>query len=77
MSTAQQQVRHGFTYLLPVLIGNLAPVLTLPIFTRILTPADYGAWALATARCFILEKIASPAQIPGHEEIGLRPKILY
>jgi len=49
VSTPQQQVRHGFTYLLPVLVGNLAPIVTLPIFTRILRPADYGAWALATA----------------------------
>ncbi len=59
MSTAQQQVRHGFTYLLPVLIGNLAPVLTLPIFTRILTPADYGAWALAMAYATLLTALSN------------------
>lgn len=49
MSDSRQQVRHGLTYLVPVLVGNAAPLITLPIFTRVLTPADYGAWALAAA----------------------------
>ena len=46
---SRQQVRHGLTYLVPVLVGNAAPLITLPIFTRVLGPADYGAWALAAA----------------------------
>ncbi len=54
-----QQVRHGVTYMLPVLIGNLAPIITLPIFTRILTPTDYGAWALATAYASLVTALSN------------------
>lgn len=37
------------TYLVPVAVVNMLPLITLPIFTRALTPADYGKIALATA----------------------------
>ena len=45
----ERQVADSAIYLIPALAGNLIPILTLPIFTRILTPQDYGAWALAMA----------------------------
>ena len=45
----ERQVADSAIYLIPALAGNLIPLLTLPIFTRILPPQDYGAWALAMA----------------------------
>jgi len=47
MANKEQQVKNTFIYLLPIIIGNLLPFITIPIFTRILTPEDYGILALA------------------------------
>jgi O-antigen/teichoic acid export membrane protein len=44
--TAVQQLRKSIIYLLPTVVSTLLPFATLPIFTRILTPADYGVIAL-------------------------------
>jgi O-antigen/teichoic acid export membrane protein len=41
------QVHHGILYLVPVAVGALLPIVSLPIVTRILTAEDYGAWTLA------------------------------
>ncbi len=43
----EQQIKNSIIYLLPIVIGNLLPIITLPIFTRILTAEDYGVFALA------------------------------
>jgi O-antigen/teichoic acid export membrane protein len=58
-SDSGRQVRHGLTYLVPVLVGNAAPLITLPIFTRVLGPADYGAWALAAAYASLVAGLAN------------------
>jgi len=47
MATKQKQIKNTAIYLVPILIGNLLPLVTLPIFTRILSKEDYGVWALA------------------------------
>ena len=49
MSTKTRQISNSFIYLVPVIIGNVFPFITLPIFSRILTTEDYGIFALATA----------------------------
>jgi len=59
MSSKEKQIKNGFIYLLPVIVGNLIPLLTLPIFTRILTPSDYGVWALAQVYAVFLTGIAN------------------
>jgi O-antigen/teichoic acid export membrane protein len=43
----EQQIKNSLIYLLPIVVGNLLPIATLPIFTRILTTEDYGVFALA------------------------------
>jgi O-antigen/teichoic acid export membrane protein len=40
-------MRDAVIYLVPVLVGGLAPLAALPLLTRALSPAQYGAWALA------------------------------
>lgn len=47
MLNKEQQVKNSFIYLLPIMIGNLLPIITIPLFTRILTKEDFGALALA------------------------------
>jgi O-antigen/teichoic acid export membrane protein len=49
MVGGERQVRNTFIYLLPTLVGGMLPIVSLPVFTRILTPEDWGAWALALA----------------------------
>jgi O-antigen/teichoic acid export membrane protein len=46
MDNKTHQVKNAFIYLLPVVIGNALPLITLPIFTRILTKEDFGTLAL-------------------------------
>jgi O-antigen/teichoic acid export membrane protein len=47
MANQEQQIKNTFIYLLPVIVGNVLPFVTIPIFTRILTKEDYGVLALA------------------------------
>ena len=42
-----KQLKNGAIYLLPIVFSSLLPLVTLPIFTRFLTPGDYGVWGLA------------------------------
>ena len=67
MATKEQQVKNSFIYLLPVIVGNLLPLLTLPIFTRILTKEDYGALALAQVYGIFMSGIANFGLILGYE----------
>ena len=46
MDNKEHQVKNTFIYLLPVIIGNALPLISLPIFTRILTREDFGLLAL-------------------------------
>jgi len=46
---AERQIKNSFIYLLTMAATSLVPLVTLPIFTRILTEEDYGVWALAIA----------------------------
>jgi O-antigen/teichoic acid export membrane protein len=42
------QIRNSLIYLLPTVVASALPFATLPIFTRILGPADYGVIAMGT-----------------------------
>lgn len=46
MINKEQQIKNSFIYFVPTLVDNLIPFLTLPIFSRILRPEDYGILAL-------------------------------
>src|SRR3989338_4976728 len=59
MLNKQQQIKNGFIYFLPVVIGNLIPIITLPIFSRILSKEDFGALALSQAYAFFITGIAN------------------
>ncbi|MFH1776598.1 MAG: oligosaccharide flippase family protein [Candidatus Omnitrophota bacterium] len=43
----QKQIKHSFLYIVSVLVSNLVTLVSLPIFTRILSKEDYGIFALA------------------------------
>ena len=45
--TKKQQIRNAIIYMLPLGLSSLLPLITIPIFTRILMPEEYGLLALA------------------------------
>jgi O-antigen/teichoic acid export membrane protein len=47
MTDKRLQVRNSIIYFMPVIAGTLVALITLPIFTRVLTKEDYGVLALA------------------------------
>lgn len=59
MSSKPRQIRNLSLYLLPIVIGNLVPIVTLPIFTRLLSKEDFGAFALANAYAIVVGGIAT------------------
>lgn len=67
MISKEKQIKNTFIYLLPVIVGNLIPILTLPIFTRILTKEDYGVWALAQVYAIFVNGVANFGLTIGYE----------
>lgn len=67
MSNKEQQIRNSFLYLLPVIIGNVLPFITIPIFTRILTPEDYGILALAQIYAIFAAGLANCGMTAAYE----------
>ena len=54
-----QQVRNALIYIIPLGIRGLLPLITLPIFTRILSPEDYGILSLAMIYAIFLSGLAN------------------
>ncbi len=67
MTSKEKQIKNSFIYLLPVIVGNAIPILTLPIFTRILTKEDYGIWALAQVYAIFVNGVANFGLTIGYE----------
>jgi O-antigen/teichoic acid export membrane protein len=51
--------RDALTYLLPVIVGNVVPLITLPLITRQVDVAAYGAWALCTVYGMFVTTVAN------------------
>lgn len=67
MISNQQQIKHTMLYVLPVMVGNVIPLLILPIFTRILTKEDYGALALAQVYASFMCGLANFGMMIGYQ----------
>lgn len=67
MTGKEKQIKNSFIYLVPVIIGNFLPMITLPILTRILTPEDYGVLALAGIYAIFVNGIANLGLTIGYE----------
>ena len=44
---------------MPVVVGNALPIITIPVFTRIFTPQDYGVLALANIYAAVVSGLAN------------------
>lgn len=62
-----RQITNSVIYLVPTLVGSILPLATLPIFTRILTKEDYGAWALANVYAVFVTGLANFGLTIGYE----------
>ena len=59
MINKEKQIKNTLIYILPNLIGIFLPIVTLPIFTRVLTVDDYGVYALASIYAILLSGIVN------------------
>ena len=59
MTTQEHQVKNTFIYILQVIVLNVVPLVTLPIFTRILSKEDFGALALAQVYAVFVSGLAN------------------
>lgn len=67
MTDKQRQVKNSFIYLIPAVVGNLIPLLTLPIFTRYLSKEDYGVLALAQIYAIFMSGLINFGLTTGYE----------
>lgn len=67
MSFSQKQLANSTLYMIPVIVGNLIPILTLPIFTRILSVEDYGVYALSLVYAVFVTGVANFGLTIGYE----------
>lgn len=58
-TTKETQIQNSLFYMLPFALQNLLPFITVPIFTRILTPKDYGILALAVVYAIFMTGLAN------------------
>lgn len=59
MINKEKQIKNILIYILPNFITGFLPIVTLPIFTRVLTINDYGAYALAGIYAILLSGIVN------------------
>lgn len=67
MNDKAKQIKNTGLYLVPVVVSNVLPLITLPIFTRLLTKEDYGVWALAQVYAIFVTGIANFGLTIGYE----------
>jgi O-antigen/teichoic acid export membrane protein len=62
-----KSIKNLFIYLVPSLVSAIIPIVTLPIFTRILTVEDYGIYALGIVYGTFVSGISNFGLIVGYE----------
>ena len=67
MLNKTKQIRNSFIYMIPLGLASLLPLITIPIFTRILSPEDYGILALTMIYGVFMSGIANFATSMGFE----------
>ena len=57
MTSFRSLLRHSAAYSVPVILGKMASFILLPVYTRFLTPADYGVLELLDLTSFVLSSL--------------------
>jgi O-antigen/teichoic acid export membrane protein len=55
----KKDIKNGVTYFIPLFVKNVFPFITLPIFTRILSPEEYGLLGLSIVYTTFITGIAN------------------
>lgn len=63
----RRSLKNGLLYIVPFLVGSVLPIITLPIFTRVLTVEDYGIYALTIVYAVFVSGIANFGLSIGYE----------
>ena len=58
MSTYRALLRHSAAYSVPVILGKMCGFLLLPVYTRYLSPSDYGVLELLDLTLFMLTSLS-------------------
>jgi len=67
MKNTEKQIKNILIYILPYIVTGFLPIITLPIFTRVLTVSDYGVYALASIYAILLSGIVNFGLTAGYE----------
>jgi O-antigen/teichoic acid export membrane protein len=57
--TKRKQIKNSIIYIMPMMLKNALPLITMPIFTRILSPDDYGLFGLALIFAIFMSGLAN------------------
>lgn len=60
-------VKKIYTYLLQMIVGSILPLVTIPIITNVLSPAEFGVFALIQVYALILVNVACFGLHVGYE----------
>jgi O-antigen/teichoic acid export membrane protein len=63
----EKQLENSVLYLLPTAVASVIPLITLPVLARILTPEEFGTWALATVYGVFASGVANLGLTVGYE----------
>lgn len=61
------KIKNTLIYLLPVIVGNIIPIITIPFYTRKLSTAEYGLLTIAQVYAIFLNGIANFGLMAGYE----------
>lgn len=62
-----KKIQDGIIYLLPSLVGAILPIISLPLFTRLISIEDFGALALCQAYAIFINGISNFGLNLGYE----------
>ena len=65
--SSNQVLKNSFFYIIPIVVGSLVPIVTLPIFTRTFTPVEFGILTLAQVYAIFMNGISNFGLITGFE----------
>ena len=54
-----KQILNSVIYLIPTVFGFILPVITIPIFTRLISPEEYGALGLSMIYALFMSGLAN------------------
>ncbi|MGL1930792.1 MAG: oligosaccharide flippase family protein [Desulfotalea sp.] len=67
MTDKKQQIKNSITYFIPLVFNSLFPLITITIFTRILSKEEFGVWGLAMVYAIFANGLANFGMTAAYE----------